>query len=313
MNSSLYNFCYHLLLIKFKRIMKKIFFALPFMALTQLAFAQIPNPGFENWTNTGTYSTPDGWATLNDASASLNVFTAEKGTPGNPGTSYLKLTSKTAGNTVLNGVAVSGVMNPTTMQPVSGFPYTGQPQSLTGKWQHMIYGSSQGYITAALTRWDAITNSRITVATAHVTLTGMAMSWANFTIPFNYSDSQAPDSCMITLSASGNNPTNLDYLWVDNLAFSGNVASVQSNELQSLQVYPNPFAEQLRFSFESPKSGKATASIFDLSGKLVFSKEMEFLTGKSAYEINGIDLKSGIYLLKVAAFESVVSRLVQVK
>lgn len=60
------------------------------------ATAQLPNPGFETWTNMGTYENPDGWATLNDLTTMSGIYTATKGTPGSPGSSYLKLTSHAA-------------------------------------------------------------------------------------------------------------------------------------------------------------------------------------------------------------------------
>ena len=44
----------------------------------------------------------------------MAVYTCVKGTPGNPGTSYLKLVSKTvAGFGVVPGVAVCGTINET--------------------------------------------------------------------------------------------------------------------------------------------------------------------------------------------------------
>ena len=53
----------------------------------------IPNPGFESWSNPNGYNVPDGWGNLNGKTSSASVYTCIKGTPGNPGTSYLKLIS----------------------------------------------------------------------------------------------------------------------------------------------------------------------------------------------------------------------------
>lgn len=93
--------------------MKTIIFTIAVLtASINNIFAQIPNSGFETWMSMGTYENPDGWATPNDFTTSAGVYTAEKGTPGSPGSSYLKLTSKTVGSTVVNGIAVSGVIDP---------------------------------------------------------------------------------------------------------------------------------------------------------------------------------------------------------
>lgn len=262
--------------------------------------AQIPNNGFESWTTVGSYEDPDNWSTLNSLTSIASIYTATKGTPGNPGTSFLKLTSKTVGPTVVNGVAATGVIDVQTQQATGGFPYTGQPLSFTGKWQHMVYGTSQGSVSAVLTRWDAGTNSRVVVATANQTLSGMAMNWANFSIPFVYTDSQAPDTCLIVLKASGASPTNLDYLWVDNLAFSGSVASL--NEVQMIQavsVFPNPTSSTLNIDLSVEKLGEVKLQLIDLNGKKVIEQYYNLIVTNTQLSVNVSSLVKGTYLLRM--------------
>ncbi len=281
--------------------MKK--FILSVITITSLSIslnAQIPNSGFETWMNMGTYENPDGWATLNDYTTGAGVYTAEKGTPGSPGSFYLKLTSKTVGPTVANGIAVSGVLDPATQQPVSGFAFNQQPESFTGKWQHMIYGTSQGSINVQLTRWDAGTNSRVIVATANKTLTGMAMSWANFTIPFVYTDAQAPDSCIIVMKASGSNPTNQDYLWVDNLAFTGNVAGIESQSIfADLSIFPNPTTENFTVNIHSKEAQTISYELISVTGDVLYSKNENIVEGQNTLLIPAVGLSKGNYLVRI--------------
>ncbi len=287
--------------------MKKIF--LTFFAVGSFAaisIAQLPNPGFETWTSMGTYENPDGWATLNDYTTAASVYTATKGTPGSPGASYLKLTSKTVGLSVVNGIAVSGVIDPVTQQAVSGFAFSQQPASFNGKWQHMIYGTSQGSINVTLTRWDAGTNSRVVVANANKTLTGMAMSWSNFSIPFVYSDGQAPDSCIIVMKASGANPTQNDYLWVDNLSFVGNVVGI--NEIISpfaeMSIYPNPADDHVVLNLNSLVEDKLNLEVYTLAGALMLSQKIEVISGQNSIPIDLSELRSGNYLISVGNEEA---------
>jgi hypothetical protein len=287
--------------------MKKIF--LSFFAVGSFAAisnAQLPNPGFETWMNMGSYENPDGWATLNDYTTSASIYTATKGTPGSPGASYLKLTSQTVGPSVVNGIAVSGVIDPVTQQAVSGFAFSQQPASFNGKWQHMIYGSSQGSINVSLTRWDAGTNSRVIVAMANKTLTGMAMSWTNFSIPFVYSDGQAPDSCIIVMKASGSNPTQNDYLWVDNLSFVGNVAGI--NEIISpfaeMSIYPNPADDHVVLNLNSLVEDKLNLDVYTLAGALMLSQKIEVISGQNSIPIDLSELRSGNYLISVGNEEA---------
>lgn len=278
-----------------------IIFALTFAAAISKAQGPIPNGGFEDWTSMGTYNNPNSWSTLNDMTASASTFTAVKGTPGNPGTAYLKLTSKDVnGMGVMPGIAVSGTLDQSTMLPLSGFAYTDRPQNLTGKWQHMIMGSSQGFIDVQLTRWDGQMEMRMPVASAHLDLTGMAMSWANFTIPLTYVDGGYPDTCIIVLAASGMNPTNNDYLYVDGLAFSGTVTGISNvTDSKIISIFPNPANTTLSIDLSSFSNSKVSVQICDVQGRIVKMEIQVDASAKSNIDI--AELPKGNYVLHVSS------------
>jgi len=286
--------------------MKKLLFSIIASVALSNAQAQIPNFSFENWINLGSYENPDMWGTMNNTTATFSVYTATKASPGNPGNSYLKLTSKTVSATVVNGIAVSGQLDSITMQPVSGFSFTQRPANFTGKWQHMIYGTTQGSILVKLTRWDAGLNQRISVGTASTTLSGMAMSWANFSLPFTYTDGSNPDTCIIVLKASGSIPANNDYLWVDNLAFSGTVTGMISNATVSeqLNVYPNPANADLMLDLKFNTPQATTIELSDINGKLLSSQNLGVLQGELKKTVDISTLKRGTYFIKVLTSES---------
>lgn len=288
--------------------MKKIIYSIIVLVATAaISSAQtIPNAGFENWTTVGTYNNPDSWGNLNSKTAAAAVFTCEKGTPGYAGSSYLKVTSRTVtGMGVVPGKAVCGVIDTTTYLPVSGMAFTGRPAYLKGYWQHMIYGSSQGYIDVKLTRWDAGTNTRVQVASAHTILSGMAMSWAAFTIPMSYTDSNAPDTCVITLSASGTAPTNLDYLWVDALTFFGTQGINEYDLNTKISLYPNPSTDRLVLDLASLNEQKVSVSIIDMTGNIV--KSIEIISATSATAIDISDVATGNYIVKVIGTKGIAS------
>lgn len=265
--------------------------------LFKISIAQIPNFSFENWTSAGTYSVPDSWSTLNHTTASYSIFTATKGTPGNPGNTYLKLTSTTNGTAVINGVAVSGKLDTLTLKAKSGFASTLQPVSFSGKWQHMIFGSSQGSVKATFTKWNTTSNKRDTIAVAAQTLSGMAMSWANFNIPFSYKSSLIPDSCIIELRASGSNPTDQDYLWVDNLSFTGSVtgSKLESLTQMELTVYPNPATEQVSILSPFAKiNNNGVLTVYNMIGETL--KYIEF--SDQTLTLNISDWPKGIYFFE---------------
>ena len=273
--------------------MKKHFYTLIVLAFfVVVCEAQIPNNSFENWINMGSYSNPDEWGTMNNTSGS--VITATKGKPGNPGEAYLKLTSKTIATGVLNGIAVSGILDTITMQPKSGFAYNLRPLKFTGKWQHMIFGNSQGAVTAVLTKWNGVSNERDTIAVANKLLTGMAMSWATFTINFSYLNADSPDSCIIFLRASGSNPANEDYLWVDNMAFEGTAVGIDNVSLSNvITFYPNPAKNEI--IIETVQINEtAYLCIYNIRGKELIKQSIE--GDKTTIRID--NLATGMYLIK---------------
>lgn len=290
--------------------MKKLTITLLCIGLLSQVNAQtIPNNSFESWTSIGTNTSPDMWGTMNNTTAPSGIYTATKGTPGTSGSYYLKLTSKTIGSAVVNGVAVSGQLDSITQNPISGFAFNTRPAALTGKWQHMIYGNSQGGISIKLTRWNAATNTQITVATGNVELTGMAMSWASFSIPLTYTDGLNPDSCIITMKASGNEPTNSDYLWVDNLAFTGAVPTtglgVFNLASDAVKVFPNPTNQFIEVNIENTLH-PTEISITDITGKVASI----IPTTLNQNKLNLSWLDKGIYFLTVKTSEG--SRTVKV-
>ncbi|MBP8034143.1 MAG: T9SS type A sorting domain-containing protein [Bacteroidia bacterium] len=282
--------------------MKTLLKSIILLFASSTLLAQIPNAGFENWSAVTTYSVPDGWGTLNNT---YSVQTVTRANPGSPGSYYMKITSKTLGGNVIGGIAVSGVLDSMTMLPKSGFAFNQRPASLTGKNQYMIYGSSPGSLSVTLTRWDSGTNSRVIVASGNIahSPSAMAMSWTNFTIPLTYADGNNPDSCIIVLKASGSAPTNLDYLWVDNLAFTGTVTGLKTQEsfLSNVNVFPNPSADLINVTLHLKSEQKVSLELVDVTGKLIVSKELGSLQGESNQSLNVHGIAKGTYFVKVVS------------
>lgn len=290
--------------------MKKIsslFFTVLF--ITNNLFSQIPNSGFENWTAVGSYQIPDGWATMNNTTASYSLFTATKGSPGSPGASYLKLTAKMIGGTMHSGMAVCGKMDTLTSQALSGVPYSQRPYSFEGKWQHMVYGNVNGSISILLSKYNSLLETRDTVAFLNYTLSGMAMSWANFSLPLTYRDSlQFPDSCMIVLKACKGYPATNDYLWVDNLSFAGtvplvtppNLTGITENMKKDFQMtlFPNPSENKVTLSFSHNNSSAVNIQIQDISGKTVQEQTLTHpLIGTNTIILETNHLEKGMYMV----------------
>lgn len=284
--------------------MKKTILSIVAVAFTSTSlFAQIPNNGFENWTSMGTYSNPNGWDQLNNMTTGMGIYTCTKGTPGSVGTAYLKLVSKTVGSTVVPGVAVSGLIDVAAMKPKSGFPFTGQPQKLTGSWQYMASGADAGFVAVILTKWNSTLMMRDTIAKAKQVLSGMAMSWATFNISLTYKSSALPDSAIIVLSASGTTPVANSYLYADNLSFVGSVAGINTidNYVSNIVAYPNPSSENISVELNAQNPSHINLQLVDITGKSIYEVNSGVIQGSYKHTINTTTIAKGIYFLKVTA------------
>lgn len=288
--------------------MKKLILSSAIAMAALTASAQIPNAGFENWSTTSGYAEPDNWSTLNSLTSALSIYTAQKGTPGNPGASFLKLTSRSAGLGVVPGIAVTGTINTTTMSVSGGFPYTARPANLTGAWQYMAMSNTdQGVVATYLTKWNIAAAKRDTVAYALNPLVGMEMAWVNFSIPLTYvSNTLTPDTAMVFLSASGLSPADGSFLYIDNLAYSGTVPTTGTGVgstpglADNFTVYPNPAKDNLNLSFNSSLPGNYTIELSDLSGKIVTSRNAQIKQGDNKLSLNIKTCAPGIYALRLS-------------
>jgi hypothetical protein len=126
----------------------------------------------------------------------------------------------------------------------------------------------------------------------------MAMSWANFSIPLAYLETFAPDSCIISLSASGTNPTNNDYLWVDALAFTGNVTAIPSlNNGSKTVVFPNPSNNNLNIDLSDISLKQVQIKVLDLLGNEML--RIENIENNPIVSIDISSLSQGTYIVQV--------------
>jgi hypothetical protein len=290
--------------------MKKHFTLLLFMLAGITALhAQIPNASFENWTTTGSYSTPDGWDNFNSLTSTMGVYTCEKGTNAPPhGGAYLKLTTRTVGTKVVPGLALSGKYDAVNLEPESGFPFTGRPAAITGKWQYMGNGSNIARIAVYLTKWNAATKTTEVIGKVEHDLPGMVMSWTSFSIPITYTSGATPDSAIIGITSSNKNATDGSYLYVDSLNFFGTVVGVQEMKASKydLKLSPNPATENVSIDFGTTATNGVKLWVMDVYGRVV--KEETFRAGERIYNMKLGDVAKGIYFVKVGAGEELQTR-----
>lgn len=249
--------------------------------------AQIPNPGFENWTVVGLdYEYPAGWYNLNPVTYSANVFTCQRGTAGPEGSFFVRVTSRNFNGSILPGTisATTSPLSPT------GFPYAQRPGALTGKWQYQVSAPDQAMITVALTKWNAATQETEAIGAGTSVVSGSLTSWADFSVPITYVSAYTPDTAQIIVYSSVGVPTVGSTISIDALAF-GSSTGVAEGELPRFEVYPSPATDAVWIRSDA---SVRSAQVLDAQGREC--KQTMIFNDRT---VNVAALPSGSYYVRV--------------
>jgi hypothetical protein len=273
--------------------MKKILLTISLILLaSNFIFSQIPNPGFENWTN----GNPDGWYSNNLPTFYTPV--TQSGTS-HSGSSAAKL-EVVPFSTI---VAIPSLWSGST--PLGGFPVSQSYANLTGYYQLSPVGNDGLFIVVYMFSKGSYSGA------GTIEITGAASSYTQFSVPIDYSSSDQADSAAIWLLVGGDSSGvggNVgSYALIDDLAFSGtvgvndNVPNTVKN-FKLYQNYPNPFNPSTNISYNINKPGNVELKVYNILGVEVSTLVNEYQTaGEHSIKFNADNLPSGIYFYKLEA------------
>jgi len=176
------------------------------LLVASVALAQIPNPGFENWTN----GEPDGWATSNF----LTWITITQSTTAHSGSSSAR------GAVISIGTGLPN-LNPTmqTGPGGRGFPLTTRYTTLSGYYQYTSAGGDKFAVNVA---FEGVDGSDAAVGAVELPA---ASSWTQFSVTINYQSGIAIDTGIVQILNAPPSPgadVHVGSVFlVDDLSFSG--------------------------------------------------------------------------------------------
>jgi hypothetical protein len=270
---------------KIKRM--KFFTSLFFSACLVLSLAAqdtIPNPGFESWTNHGTYMDPTNWTTLNPYTGA-GAVTCSQSNDAHSGSYSVKLTTKSLGSIMVPATLTTGKIDLVTQTVVGGLADTARPAYLTGWYKYAPVNTD----TASLeVHFFA---SQAEIGTGILRVSGTVSTWTHFTVAINYSSGATPDtSRLLFVSSATDTPQVGTALWLDDLAYS-NVSGIKETEVQQMRIYPNPASHVVNIdNFDMHAS---YLQVYSYDGQLVKT----FMLHDGANELSIGTLTSGLYLL----------------
>lgn len=261
------------------------------LSIPVVMHAQVPNAGFENWTN----NEPDGWATTNVEGTYTNIT---------------KSSIAHSENSAVKGevVAFFGFVFSPIIQSgpeAEGFPYTGRPGDVTGYLQfHPAATGDRFGVNIYLYKGGV---SGTSVAVAAETFDSPITEYTKFSVPFTYFSSETPDTCIMQFlivgpQNSSDGPAAGSYFLLDDLSLSGATAVKEEktdlpSEFKLYPNYPNPFNPTTNISFSVPAEGRAVLKVYNILGEAVATLFDGVVSGGNIYhaKFNGESLTSGIY------------------
>lgn len=267
--------------------------------------AQIPNSGFEDWTDVGNYQEPNGWATMNGLSGT-SFNSCSRSTdhyPSNIGQYSIRLENNIALTQLTGGYG--GVVTDAFNFPFQpAFPLVGNPSSLHGHFKFTSISGDQAWIKLVLF------NEGVIVADENYV--SEAQSYPNWT-PFdilldNYGDADSATILIFAFYPVGqtDGPNGNSILWVDNLSFDSPITSVTEplGIGQDFSIYPNPAVGMFTVETNSTIAQGSTIGIYSMLGTLVHSEQL--LSNRQV--IDATSLISGAYLVEVRSADAVSTR-----
>ena len=273
-----------------KKTMKKICLIFISLAIYSAAFSQaLPNAGFDNWTNAGSYDDPDNWNTLNSATSGFGVLTCLKaaGADVHSGAAAIKLITQWVLIQNANGLATTGTINIAGQTVDGGIPYTLRPDSLTGWYKCDPQGIDFGFVDFTLLN-AAGTD---TVGFAHFQTPNSAVStYTYFSIPITYYNANTPELSRCVMSSSQGVTSVLNSVMIiDDLDLVFNPNGVREPVFGRQYIRYNRVSPELRVY----SNQQTEITVIDMTGRVVFERKVD--AGISRFTVS---LPAGLYVYR---------------
>ena len=253
------------------------------------AKAQIPNPGFEDWSG----GDPVGWST--DNAAPTFIFVSQS-TAAHSGSSAAQGSVLSLGGFATSPFLLAGADG-------SGFPISSQVEALHGFYTFAPTGGDIFSVSVVLLKNGA------GVGSGGAQL-GASSTYKEFVANIAHLTSDVPDSAFIQILVLGTGGIVHvgSTFTVDDLVWGAGANDVKQSdnrvptEFRLEQNYPNPFNPTTAIAYQLPGANRVTLRVYDLLGKEVATLvDEERPAGSYTATFDAAHLASGTYIYRLTA------------
>jgi hypothetical protein len=261
-----------------------------FLGIPAGGWAQITNPGFENWTN----GLPDGWYTYSSVYSDVVQTTAA-----HSGTSALKASVVLVKNAPVGSLLQAG-------SGAQGFPITQRYDAVTGYYRFVPTGGDVFSVNVIVYVGTKPVGSGV-----FETSTSTLSFWMKFTVPIKYTGTETPQSiaiqALISPKAGVDDPHVGSYYLLDDLSLVVPTDVKDAAERRPAtfaldQNFPNPFNPSTSISFSLPERTVVSLKIRTMLGQDVATLASgELPAGNHVRRWEAAGFPSGLYFCTLQA------------
>jgi hypothetical protein len=289
--------------------MKRILHLLSILLILGInSFAQqIPNNSFETWTG----NEPDSWHTSNQTilGTNFNAVTKDLANPqqglNSAKLTVINMTIPFVGSYSLPGVLTLGKLNvdpiAQTFSLTGGYPFTGQPQKLTGYFKYLPVNNDSCILGLGLFKWN--NGKQDTIGYGGISNSATINAWTPFEIPVHYLSNGTPDTVNIAFLNSnpvdGINHTGTS-LWIDNLTLVYGSFGIEGVTFaKDLTIYAEPDARLLVISSSFGQLQNLDISLFNMTG--IETRHWKRTMQQSIERLDVNNLSPGTYVIRISS------------
>ena len=259
---------------------------------------QLPNNGFEDWVDIDTEN-PDDWTSTNFISELTDSpLAVTKSNDAHTGNFAMRLETveisffgdepDTVGYVSTGSVGDDGIEG--------GFPYSGQPDKLTGYYKYTPVGNDTAVINVYFTKYNSTTGETDELFDELILLPPTS-SYTKFELPIELSE--IPDTANVTIGSSNyaeeeNFKGVGSVLWIDDVQFELINGTKLPLFAEEISIYPNPADDYTTLDLGAGKGDVQSVIFFDALGRRVLHLKTpnQF---ENTLNIKTYQLKNGIY------------------